>query len=269
MSQAAFHFAEQAKPTGKRGRGATSVRERIDQRPRKNPCGRHTLTFRFRPLKKWEETEIAAAERLATLYFDKIGAFRIADDATIRAIITALGEYSERYLVFAINAKAQSLEADWTGTADDKRKFATPPDQFFQINRIEKWLAAHPQFQAESEKIREADRQQAEADRKATAAAALAERDRQLRAADDARRAQRRQLEEKQRAAVTRSKKEHDTALDLLWQELSAVDRDRASRANDGGEFPLEQARQRAMLQHGDRFLTILQRIRKGDLNGE
>lgn len=162
-----------------RGRGATPQVQRVDRLERPNPAGRFEITYRYRPLQGWSSTQIAAAERLARLYFEQLGGFRIADDALIRTIIETLRVYSFEELVWAVLAKRASVSMRDGSLKISTLRFIASPVNFFGTGQIDRWVEQSREFQLRTERKQSADRistqQQTRAQERRDQAAKLAQ----------------------------------------------------------------------------------------------
>lgn len=142
------------------GRGATPRIERTWTAPRPNPWGRRTLVYRFRPLARhqrpiaarWTSARDLAGSPPSKLlyevacnliadYFQRVGGFRLADDAVVTAWADALaGDYSPRLLRAAIREKARSMRSSDDEERRDKRQFLPHPSRFPQPAILDHWI---------------------------------------------------------------------------------------------------------------------------------
>lgn len=146
-------------PAARRGRGAVPRIERVWRAPRRNPAGRYELRFRFRPLQRHRrpyadtgKTYWELACNLLAEFFQKVGGFRLADDAAVRVWADALEDFTPQEIRWAVSAKAASLSADDPDERAAKRRFVCRPERF----AFAYWLERSPHYQARS--ARAADR---------------------------------------------------------------------------------------------------------------
>lgn len=159
-----------ARIPGRRGRGATPVYERVVMLDRDNRAGRRKLTFRYRPLLAWSDAQRAGVERLLVEYFARLGGFRVANDAIVKAWIALLDDFSEAEIRWAIDAKVKSLRGADPSETDYKRQFLGTPSGFAEKG-CGYWLE-------QSDAYQEHRRQQAQAQRDRAACDTAARLDR-------------------------------------------------------------------------------------------
>ena len=140
-----------------RGRGATPVTERTIRLEKPNPAGRSLLTFKFRPLKGWNNARLGAACELIVLYFRRLGGFRLADDAIVRAAYEILDPdtgYTYQEICWAIDAKVKSLQSNDPDERRAKRIYLGHPASFFSRNLC-LWLERSDDYKAKVAKQNE------------------------------------------------------------------------------------------------------------------
>lgn len=144
-----------AQPAVHRGRGATPVQTHVVVLAAPNPCGRCTLTLRYRPLKHWTAARLAQVHKLLTQYFRELGGFREADDGTVRLWHDALDTYTAEDLRWAIAAKTPSVCAATPERVRELRRYVTHPAAFVKVAAY--WLERSPEFQARIARRRQAE----------------------------------------------------------------------------------------------------------------
>jgi hypothetical protein len=144
-----------AAPPFRRGRGAAAriVESLTAERP--NPAGRRTMRVEFRPLGRHArairdpldgQSKPAWRVALALLFacFQRIGGFSTADDEAVRKWADAFAAYDPEELLGAIDAKAESLQADTEEERRAKRIFVPHPARFVDPAILERWIELSP-----------------------------------------------------------------------------------------------------------------------------
>lgn len=217
--------ADPPRSAGKRGRGATPRTERTLVLDRPNRSGSKTLLISYRRLKGWSDEHVAAAERLALLYFTQVGGLRKADDAVIRSIIEALQLYSAEHISWAIGSKAASLNGKDADETAFKRQFIGAAENFFG-RYVGVWLDHSPAYaeMLQRERARELDRRLDE-----DAARRWREAGERPRSQQEQAEAQRRKAEQDARDAQLR--RESDRVERAWWRTLSPAQRGKCAVA--------------------------------------
>jgi hypothetical protein len=126
--------------------------------PDANPAGRRKVSLEYRPLRTWTEQRLAAVRELLVEYFRRIGGFRRAGNATVRAWYDATGgTFTADELSQAVAAKARSLAGVTPEDTRDRRRFVAHPQRFLRVAGY--WLSQSPEYQARMDELRAADGQ--------------------------------------------------------------------------------------------------------------